>query len=85
MIYDYVVIGAGVTGVTLCKKLKEHGGSITALELHCIQSVADYLLNAKITDKLAMGGMSYGGMYTLYIFFQSKVRIQRTRHCLRQP
>ena len=48
------------------KKLKEHGGSITALELHCIQSVADYLLNAKITDKLAMGGMSYGGMYTLY-------------------
>ena len=25
MIYDYLIIGAGVTGITLCKKLKERG------------------------------------------------------------
>lgn len=25
MIYDYLIIGAGVTGITLCKKLKESG------------------------------------------------------------
>lgn len=49
------------------KKLKEHGGSITALELHCLQSITDYLQKEEFVDCLAISGMSYGGMYALYL------------------
>ena len=31
--YDFIIIGAGVTGITLCKKLRERGvGSVLVLE-----------------------------------------------------
>lgn len=32
MIYDYAIIGAGITGLTLCKKLKEKHKSVIVLE-----------------------------------------------------
>lgn len=50
------------------EKLKEIGGSITALEVRCIQAIIDYLSNSKFVNKNKIGmlGMSYGGMYTLY-------------------
>lgn len=32
MKYDYLVIGAGVTGITLCKKLREKGKKVIVLE-----------------------------------------------------
>lgn len=30
--YDYIIIGAGVTGLTLLRKLKERGKAVVALE-----------------------------------------------------
>lgn len=49
-------------------KLKQYGGSITALEISCIQSVIDYLISLEYIDDLRIGflGMSYGGMYAIY-------------------
>lgn len=30
--YDYIIIGAGITGITLCKKLREKGKNVICLE-----------------------------------------------------
>lgn len=59
-------------------KLKEIGGSITALEVHCIQAVIDYLRAIDIVDKdrIGMLGMSYGGMYTLFsMAIDSRIKV----------
>ena len=48
--------------------LKTLGGSITALEIYCLQRSLDYFETQDYVDKDRMGmiGLSYGGMYTLY-------------------
>ena len=48
--------------------LKMLGGSITALEIYCLQRCLDYFEVQDYVDKDRMGmiGLSYGGMYTLY-------------------
>ena len=51
---------------TFDRKLKEHGGSITALEIHVLQTIADYLGEFELCTQLAVSGMSYGGMYALF-------------------
>lgn len=49
-------------------KLKQLGGSITALEIFCIQSVINYFeVQPNIDEqKIGMAGHSYGGFYTLF-------------------
>lgn len=48
--------------------LKQLGGSITALEIHCISKSIDYLTTISCVDtgRIGMAGLSYGGFYTLY-------------------
>ncbi len=48
--------------------LKMLGGSITALEIYCLQRSLDYFEVQDYVDRERMGmiGLSYGGMYTLY-------------------
>ncbi|MCL1793467.1 MAG: dienelactone hydrolase family protein [Oscillospiraceae bacterium] len=50
------------------KKLKQHGGSITALEIYCIMRSIDYFsaLDGIDENRVGMAGLSYGGMYALY-------------------
>ena len=50
-------------------KLRQLGGSITALELYFLQGLLDYFTaNEKINqDKIGVCGMSYGGMYALHL------------------
>ena len=50
-------------------KLCQLGGSITALELCFLQGLMDYFTaNEKINqDEIGVCGMSYGGMYALYL------------------
>ena len=50
-------------------KLKELGGSITALEIYLIRGALDWFIeNEHVnTDKIGVAGMSYGGMYALHL------------------
>lgn len=50
-------------------KLRQLGGSLTALELCCLQSTIDYFLSQENANKNHMGvvGLSYGGMYALHL------------------
>lgn len=50
-------------------KLRQLGGSMTALELYFLRGEIDYFLrNEKINqDKIGVCGMSYGGMYALHL------------------
>lgn len=47
--------------------LRQLGGSITALEIYCIQSSINWLIDKEYADdRIAMMGLSYGGFYTMY-------------------
>ena len=50
------------------KELKQLGGSVTALEIYCVQKCLDYLGTLPCVDmeKIGMVGLSYGGFYTLF-------------------
>lgn len=50
-------------------KLRQLGGSITALELYFLRGLIDYFVeNEPINkDKIGVCGMSYGGMYALHL------------------
>lgn len=52
----------------LDNRLKQCGGSITALEIYCLRKSLDWLCVQPfvIPDKIGMAGLSYGGFYTLY-------------------
>ena len=54
--------------VILDAKLKQIGGSITALEIYCLQCCLSYFeeLGCVEADKMGMIGLSYGGYFTLY-------------------
>ena len=47
-------------------RLKQFGGSITALEIFCIKRSIDYFSDFFDENKIGMLGLSYGGMYALY-------------------
>lgn len=49
-------------------KLKQLGGSITALELYLIRGTTDYFIKKEEinANKIGMIGLSYGGMYTTF-------------------
>lgn len=55
--------------VEIDSKLKELGGSVTALELYLIRGVLDWFVyNGYVNkDKIGVAGMSYGGMYALHL------------------
>lgn len=50
-------------------KMRQLGGTITALELYLMQCALDYFLAEENIDKNKVGvaGMSYGGMYALHL------------------
>ena len=58
----------GYNRVNIDQKLKQLGGSITALEIFCIMRSIDYFAGLDCIDdsRIGMVGLSYGGMYTLY-------------------
>ena len=50
-------------------KLRQLGGSITALELFLVQGYLDYFIQEEVVneDKLGVAGLSYGGMYAVHL------------------
>ena len=50
------------------RELKRYGSSIVGLEIYCIRKVIDYMTAKPFIDpeRIAMHGLSYGGMYTMY-------------------
>ena len=50
------------------RELRRYGSSIVGLEIYCIRKAIDYLLAGPFIDpkRIAMNGLSYGGMYTMY-------------------
>jgi dienelactone hydrolase len=59
---------AGYDRAKTDQRLKQFGGSITALEVFCIMRSTDYFAGLDNIDenRIGMIGLSYGGMYTLY-------------------
>lgn len=49
--------------------LRMHGGSITAFEVYALRKTLDYLEVQEFVDadRIGMVGLSYGGMYTLFM------------------
>ena len=50
------------------RELKRYGSSIMGLEIYCIRKAIDYMTAKDYIDgdKIAMHGLSYGGIYTVY-------------------
>lgn len=50
-------------------RMRELGGSVTALEIYMMQGALDWFIDSKEAnaDKLGVAGMSYGGMYALHL------------------
>lgn len=63
-------------------KLRQLGGSITALELYFLRGLLDYFVeNEKVNqDKIGVCGLSYGGMYALH-FAAIDTRIKACYSC----
>ena len=61
--------GANYDRVLLDGKLRQLGGSITALEIYMLQGCIDYFLSEEgvNSEKIGAAGMSYGGMYALLL------------------
>ena len=60
--------------------LKRVGSSITAIEVHGIRRILDYFETQEYVSCFGMGGMSYGGFYTLYTTALEK-RIKAALSC----
>ena len=60
--------GGNYNRLEVDKKLKQCGGSVTALEIYCIMRSIDYFSGLEDVDenRIGMLGLSYGGLYTLY-------------------
>lgn len=54
--------------VVLDAKLKQIGGSVTALEIYCLRCCLTYFesLDCIDAERMGMAGLSYGGYFTLY-------------------
>ena len=50
------------------RELKRYGSSLFGLEIYCIRKAIDYMTSKEYidADKIAMHGLSYGGIYTVY-------------------
>ena len=50
------------------RELKRYGSSLMGLEIYCIKKAIDYMTAKDYIDgdKIAMHGLSYGGIYTMY-------------------
>lgn len=50
------------------RELKRYGSSLVGLEIYCIRKAIDYMTAKDYIDgdKIAMHGLSYGGIYTVY-------------------
>jgi hypothetical protein len=55
--------------VEIDSKLKELGGSVTALEIFLMRGAMDWFIECGNinTDKIGVAGLSYGGMYALHL------------------
>ena len=63
-------------------KLRQLGGSITAMELYFLQCILDYFIEKQEinTDKIGVAGLSYGGMYAVH-FAAIEPRIKACYSC----
>lgn len=61
--------GATFDRNTVDGKLRQLGGSITALEVYMLRGSIDYFLENEgmNADRVGAAGLSYGGMYTLFL------------------
>lgn len=63
-------------------KVRQLGGSITALELFLLQGYLDYFIQQESInqDKIGVAGLSYGGMYALH-FAAIEMRVKACYSC----
>ena len=68
--------------IVLDAKLKQLGGSITALEIFCLRCCLSYFesLDCVDSEKMGMVGLSYGGYFTLYTM-ASDLRLKACLSC----
>lgn len=68
LLWNEEIFGSGYDRWEIAKRLIQLGGSITALELFCLQRSLDYFETLEEVDRARIGviGLSYGGMYALH-------------------
>lgn len=74
--------GGGYDRIYTDGKLRQLGGSMTALELYFLRGLLDYFIaNERINqDKIGVCGLSYGGMYALH-FAAMDTRVKACYSC----
>lgn len=61
--------GGSYDRILIDGKMRQLGGSITALEIYFLRGLIDYFISKQKVnlDKIGVCGMSYGGMYALHL------------------
>jgi dienelactone hydrolase len=69
LLWDKDIYGTEYDRFRIDGKLRQLGGSITALELYMLRGSIDYFINheAICHSKIGIAGLSYGGMYALHL------------------
>ena len=69
LLWDKPTYGGEYDRIALDGKLRQLGGSMTALELYALRAYIDYFLEEEgmNEEKLGVAGLSYGGMYALHL------------------
>lgn len=69
LLWDKALYGNTYNRQHIDGKLRQLGGSITAMELYLVQSCLDYFIEQECIDKNNIGcmGLSYGGMYAVHL------------------
>lgn len=82
MLWNVDTFGNAYDRDLLDGKLRQLGGSMTGLELYCLECVLDYFAqNESVNmDRFGVAGLSYGGMYALH-FAAIDVRVKACYSC----
>ena len=69
LLWSNEVYGANFDRNAVDGKLRQLGGSITALEVYMLRGSIDYFLENENmnSERVGVAGLSYGGMYTLFL------------------
>ncbi len=82
LLWDAEAYGNAYNRLHIDGKLRQLGGSVTAMELYFLQCVLDYFIaNEDINaEKIGVAGMSYGGMYAIH-FAAIDTRVKACYSC----
>ncbi len=82
LLWNIDLYGNSYNRLRIDGKLRQLGGSITAMELYLLQCSLDYFIQSEEIneDKIGVAGLSYGGMYAIH-FAAIETRVKACYSC----